>query len=91
MNKKMSKRFIDIGANLLDEMFQGNYNGSNKHLPDLSSVLKRSWDNGLTHIIVTAGNLKESKEALEFVQTDNRLYSTIGVHPTRTNEFEKKR
>ena len=62
MSSKVEKRkFIDIGANLLDGMFQGNYNGKNKHPPDLNMVLKRSWDIGLTHIMVTAGNLEESR------------------------------
>ena len=89
--KKATKRLIDIGANLLDGMYQGNYNGKNKHPPDLQSVLKRSWNMGLTHLIVTAGNLQESRDALKFVENDDRLYSTIGVHPTRTNEFEDEK
>jgi hypothetical protein len=28
-------RFIDIGANLTDVMYQGVYNGSSRHPPDL--------------------------------------------------------
>ena len=56
--RRTTKKFIDIGANLLDGMYQGNYHGNNKHVPDLDAVLKRAWSNGLTHIIVTAGNLK---------------------------------
>ena len=84
----MSRRFIDIGANLLDGMFQGNYHGRNYHAADLSAVLSRAWSSGLSHIIVTAGNLAESREALAFVNDDPRLFTTCGVHPTRCHEFE---
>ena len=86
----MSRKYIDIGANLLDGMFQGTYHGKQRHPADLSSVLQRAWSNGLSHIIVTAGNLQESRDALNFVADDARLFSTVGVHPTRTNEFESK-
>ncbi|XP_014254061.1 putative deoxyribonuclease TATDN1, partial [Cimex lectularius] len=82
-------KFIDIGANLTDLMYQGIYNGSKKHQPDLTNVLKRGWDNGLDKIIITGTYLEDCKEALELAKTDERLYLTIGCHPTRSNEFEK--
>eukprot|EP01084_Bolivina_argentea_P089063 160784_1 len=91
MSNKMTKKFIDIGANLLDGMYQGLYNGKRKHNPDLTNVLNRAWSIGLTHIIVTAGNLQEAKDALKFVECDPRLFSTIGVHPTRCNEFDDEK
>lgn len=83
--------FIDVGANLLDGMFlKGEYNGgSQKHPPDLDQVLGRAWDAGLSHIIITAGNLDEARRALELAATDRRLFSTVGVHPTRCGEFAK--
>lgn len=82
--------FIDVGANLLDDMFQGRYNGSSqKHPPDLEHVLARAWDAGMTHIIITAGNLDEARRALELAESDERLFSTVGVHPTRCGEFAK--
>jgi Tat protein secretion system quality control protein TatD with DNase activity len=79
---------IDIGANLLDDMFNGNYHGSNHHVPDMDHVIKRALAVGLTHIIVTAGSLSEAKLALPFTQRASQLYCTVGVHPTRANEFE---
>ncbi|KAJ8688621.1 hypothetical protein QAD02_024416 [Eretmocerus hayati] len=83
------RKFIDIGANLTDPMYQGVYNGSQKHQPDLDKVLERSWNNNLSKIIITAGSLEESKKALEIAKTDDRLFSTVGCHPTRCNEFEE--
>ncbi|XP_076763485.1 deoxyribonuclease TATDN1 [Xylocopa sonorina] len=83
------RKFIDIGANLTDPMYQGVYHGSQKHQPDLDKVLERSWNNNLSKIIITAGNIEESKKALEIARTDERLFSTVGCHPTRCNEFEE--
>ncbi|XP_011691122.1 PREDICTED: putative deoxyribonuclease TATDN1 [Wasmannia auropunctata] len=83
------RKFIDIGANLTDSMYQGVYHGSQKHQPDLDKVLERSWKNNLSKIIITAGSVEESKKALEIARIDDRLYSTVGCHPTRCNEFEE--
>ncbi len=76
--------FIDVGANLLDEMYQGNYRGKQRHEADLqSSVLQRAFDNKVEKIIITCGTLEEAKRGLELAKTDDRLFSTVGVHPTR--------
>lgn len=83
------RKFIDIGANLTDPMFKGIYNGSQKHEPDLDKVLDRSWNNNLSKIIITAGNVEESRKALELARTDERLFSTVGCHPTHCNAFEE--
>ena len=37
---------IDIGANLLDSMFQGEYRGKQAHPPDLQAVLERAAASG---------------------------------------------
>ncbi|XP_015123251.1 putative deoxyribonuclease TATDN1 isoform X1 [Diachasma alloeum] len=90
-NRSMTnlRKFIDIGANLLDPMYQGIYHGSQKHQPDLNMVLERSWKNNLSRIIITSGSLEESRKALALARTDSRLFTTIGVHPTRCNVFEE--
>ena len=86
-------RFVDIGVNLLDTMFEGNYRGKQCHPPDLDAVLARAAECGVEHAIVTAGTLDESKRALELVRSQRaaggpvRLHSTVGVHPTRCLEF----
>lgn len=83
-----AKKIIDIGANLTDEMYQGIYHGSKKHEADLSHVLKRAWDAGLSKMIITGTSLTDSKAALELAKTNERLYCTVGCHPTRCGEFE---
>jgi len=64
---------IDIGANLLDPMFQGIYSeGKVYHQPDLDAVLRRAWEAGLEKIIITAGNLEEAKAALALARTHGK-------------------
>lgn len=87
---RIMKRFIDIGANLTDEMYQGIYHGSKKHEADLSHVLKRAWEAGLSKMIITGTSLSDSKAALELAKTNENLYCTVGCHPTRCGEFEKE-
>nr|CAH7744086.1 unnamed protein product [Callosobruchus chinensis] len=69
-------------------MYSGIYNGSQKHEPDLQHILQRSWAAGLCKMIITGGNLEESKKAVELTDMDDRLYATVGCHPTRCTEFE---
>lgn len=71
---------IDIGANLTDSMYQGIYHGSQKHQPDLDKVLERSWNNNLSKIIITAGNVEESKKALEIARTDGKSSISLVTH-----------
>ena len=63
-------RALDIGANLTDTMYLGQYHGSKKHEPDLEEVLDRSWKNGLDKIMITGGSLEESKRAIEMAKSD---------------------
>lgn len=82
---------IDIGANLLNPQFQGEYRGERKHAADLQLVLERASRAGLSRIFLTAGTLEESKQALEVCeQHPGLLYTTVGVHPTRANVFESE-
>lgn len=74
--------FIDIAANLTDAVFQGVYNGTLRHPPDLPSVLARATDAGVSRTIVTAGDVPGSTAAAAVAAT-HALYSTVGVHPTR--------
>lgn len=49
-------------------MFQGVYNGSQKHPNDLDVVLERSWQTGLDKIIITVGTLSDVKDAAEIAR-----------------------
>ena len=91
-NDASGPRFVDIGLNLLDSMFDGEYRGKRVHPPDLDAVLARAAEAGVEHAIVTAGTLDESRRAINFVRSCRgscpvQLHSTVGVHPTRCLEF----
>lgn len=51
-------------------MFQGIYNGSQKHPNDLDIVLNRSWCNGLEKIIITVGTITDTEDAAKLAQKD---------------------
>ena len=68
---------IDIGANLLDSMFQGEYRGKQAHPPDLQAVLERAAASGVSDCIVTAGSLEEARAALALVR-ETRQSSSPG-------------
>ncbi|GMH45721.1 hypothetical protein BSKO_13684 [Bryopsis sp. KO-2023] len=82
-------KFIDIAANLTDGMYQGSYHGKSYHEPDFDDMLGRAFDAGLDRIIVTAGEAEMSRDALDMAAKNDRLFSTVGVHPTRCEAFEK--
>lgn len=83
---------VDIGANLLDPMFQGEYREKPRHPPDLPAVLRRARAAGVGQIMITAGSLQESRDALALARGGGEgwpeLLCTVGVHPTRCGEFE---
>ncbi|CAB5210358.1 putative deoxyribonuclease TATDN1-like protein [Rhizophagus irregularis] len=87
----MSKgiRFIEIGANLTDPIFNGVYRGVQAHTGDFKEMLQRTRNAGVEKIIVTAGTVKEAEEAIKLVNTYENLFMTVGCHPTRCKEFEK--
>jgi TatD DNase family protein len=99
-------RLCDIGVNILDEMFTGSYHSKEYHSGDRNFVLERSKALGVSSIICTATNLEESIAALSFCREVNgnnrstnsedqtispfRLFSTVGVHPTRCDEIHEQ-
>jgi TatD DNase family protein len=86
---------IDIGANLLDDRFlHGIYRGTPRHESDLVQVWQRAHDTGVRRIILTAGTVEESRQAVQMARQWNcapdnpgiRFACTVGVHPTRCQQ-----
>jgi len=82
-------RFIDIGVNLTDPVFQGFYHGKQAHENDFKQVLERADKHGVEKMIVTVGRLEEFESALNLCKDNKNIYCTVGCHPTRSNEFEQ--
>eukprot|EP01036_Dinobryon_divergens_P044490 gene44490-59368_t len=71
-------------------MFRGIYGGKQRHPDDLLMVLDRAKSMGVHKSIITAGCTSEANLALDLVKVlpqEYNLYTTVGVHPTRSNEF----
>lgn len=95
-NMSTSVSYCDIGANLLDGRYRGEYRGQQRHQDDIHEVMKRAQEVGVNRIILTAGTLQESREAVQQARRWNKEYPgihftcTVGVHPTRCEqEFVK--
>lgn len=64
-------RFIDIGANLLDDCFQGRYHGgSQKHEPDLDAVLDRAAAAGVEKVRLLLAVVLDHVFILAFCMAD---------------------
>ena len=53
---------------------------------DLSSVLKRAADLGVTKFICVGTNIEDSKESYNLALNYENIFSTAGVHPHDTEE-----
>lgn len=79
--------FIDIAANLTDQMYSGVYNNTQRHPPDLPQVIARAREAGIVKTLVTAGTLSQSVQAQSLCVEYPSLFHTVGVHPTRAAEI----
>lgn len=77
-------------------MYKGFYNGKKQHTPDLLQVLERSVKHNVHKIILTSADLKDCYRNIEIIKEFEKvdkfkglLKTTVGVHPTRCNMFEK--
>ncbi|CAO1403249.1 unnamed protein product [Diamesa serratosioi] len=68
-------------------MFDGMYNGARKHDADRKDVLERAWNIGVQKIVLTVGTIFDFPSAFKIANSDERLYCTVGCHPTRCGEF----
>ena len=63
---------LEIGVNLSDRMYQGEYNGSKKHDSDLLDVLERSWKAGIEYMIITGGSFNDASQAIKLSTLDGK-------------------
>ena len=86
----LQEMFIDIAANLTDDMFKGTYHGKPRHESDLDSVLQRARESSVDKIIVLAGSVNDAYECLDICNRHDPegglLFTTVGFHPTRCDE-----
>ena len=79
------RRYVDIGANLTDGMFRGEYHGKKVHREDLARVLLRARDAGVETVLVTAGTLEEAEEAVRLAErNDPRAAGDMSVAASMT-------
>jgi TatD DNase family protein len=84
---------IDIGLNLLDDMFFGRYNDKQKHPEDIQDILKRSKSLGVVKSIITCGSIDDAKKCSSFLDKMIPSYDlamTVGIHPTRCSIFQNE-
>ncbi|KAI9714417.1 MAG: hypothetical protein M1820_000378 [Bogoriella megaspora] len=87
-NGRKELRYIDIGINLTDPVFRGNYHGKQVHENDFDALLQRALEAGCRKFMVTGSDLKESEHAVEIAKAHSGFcYATIGVHPCSATQF----
>ncbi|KAL5000729.1 hypothetical protein BDV10DRAFT_161893 [Aspergillus recurvatus] len=85
----LTLRYVDIGINLSDPVFQGNYHGKQVHESDLDDIIQRARDVGCQKFMVTGSDLEESKRAIEIAQKyPGFCYATVGIHPCQAKLFD---
>ncbi|KAF2184298.1 deoxyribonuclease tatD [Zopfia rhizophila CBS 207.26] len=82
-------RYVDIGINLGDPVFRGEYHGMQRHDDDLNDVLQRALDVGCKKFMVTGSDLNESEHAIGIAKAyPGVCYATVGVHPCSAKHFD---
>ncbi|KAF3070801.1 Deoxyribonuclease Tat-D [Daldinia childiae] len=81
-------RYIDIGINLADPIFRGQYHGTQRHPDDLSAVVSRAREVGCHKLIITGSDFTSSRHALEIAREyPGTVYTTAGIHPCSSAIF----
>ncbi|QVM08888.1 hypothetical protein D8B26_003561 [Coccidioides posadasii str. Silveira] len=82
-------RYVDIGVNLGDPVFRGDYHGKKVHDDDLRDVIERAVNVGCQKFMVTGSDLQESKHAIQVARDHAGLcFATVGVHPCQAKLFD---
>jgi len=84
-------RYIDIGINLADPIFRGNYHGKQRHPDDLHAVVGRAKEVGCSKLIVTGSDFQSVRAALDLAEEfPGTVYATAGIHPCSSSIFSSK-
>lgn len=83
-------RYVDVGINLTDSTFKGEYYGKQHHEEDTEHVIQRAVNLGCVKFMVTGSDLEESKKAVALAERyPGQCYATVGVHPCQAQSFDK--
>ncbi|EKV19626.1 Hydrolase, TatD family protein, putative [Penicillium digitatum PHI26] len=83
-------RYVDIGINLSDPVFRGQYRGKQAHEDDLDDVIQRARSIGCSKFMITGSDLVESKRAVHIASKyPDFCYATVGVHPCQAKLFDE--
>ena len=70
----LADTFTQVGINLGDPVFRGNYRDKQVHEDDLQDVINRALDAGCQKFMVTGSDLEESRHAVQLAR-DHRMSS----------------
>ncbi|EWC45863.1 hypothetical protein DRE_04870 [Drechslerella stenobrocha 248] len=83
-------RYIDVGINLTDRMYQGFYHNKKVHEVDLENVIERACAVGCKKLMVTGSSYKSSVAAVNLAQSyPGVIFATVGVHPCSASQVTK--
>ncbi|KAF9887879.1 hypothetical protein FE257_009539 [Aspergillus nanangensis] len=82
-------RYVDIGINLSDPVFRGNYHGKQVHDDDLDDIVQRARDVGCQKFMVTGSDLEESRRAVEIAQKYPKHFDEYPGGPSKMLEEVK--
>ncbi|KAI9723498.1 MAG: hypothetical protein M1828_004228 [Chrysothrix sp. TS-e1954] len=89
MERRSKRRFVDVGVNLTDPCFRGEYRGKQRHDDDLTEVMKRAQQAGCERLLITGSDPSESRKAVTLAQMHPGLcFATVGIHPCSSSIFD---
>ncbi|BCR85142.1 3'-5'-exodeoxyribonuclease [Aspergillus chevalieri] len=82
--------YVDIGINLTDPVFRGEYHGRQVHDSDMDDIIQRARDVGCKKFMVTGSDLEESRRVMDLSRNYSGFcYGTVGVHPCQAKTFDE--
>jgi len=80
-------KLCDIGVNILDKMFYGEYNHKYIHENDINNVIDRANSLSVQTLICTGSNIEDSKKLLHFCSNYENNTGNIFNNFTYTRYF----